>query len=225
MSKKDKKNRGNNISGDNKNQGGPRMTDKQKKQEEKNLQTTIEVTPRIRDEGIDQVIKLSNDVAIWATLVPGGFQFKSQDKFVSEITGRLIQITPYLISFDSDDRLPAKKPHVESDVEIPEGYKRRCDIKLLASGQVVGISLARSSMKYQLGPYVKYLDNKGLRPDEVLTRVTSKQVSNSRGTFQVVVFEVVDGEPEEPEVTNGEPEEPSGSPSPQTAQAYPAEWA
>jgi hypothetical protein len=198
--------------------------DEEKRKEERGLTHAGESPPSIPDESIHQVIKLSDDLAIWAKLVVGGFQFANQDKIVPEIIGTLVQIQPYLINFDAGDRLPAKKPHVESDLDIPEGYSRRCDIKLLTSGQVVGISLAPSSMKFQLSPYLKYLRNQGLRPEEVLTRVTSRQVSNNMGTFQVAVFEVADGEPEKVEVLNNRPEKPSGSPSPQTAEACPPQW-
>jgi hypothetical protein len=203
----------------------PNNGDSEDKKEERSVTHAGESPPSIPDESIHQVMKLSDDVAIWAKPVAGGFQFPSQDKIVPEIVGTIVQIQPYLINFDAGDRLPAKKPHVESDLEIPEGYSRRCDIKLSAGGQVVGISLAPSSLKFQLSPYLKYLSNQRLRPEEVLTRVTSRQASNNMGTFQVAVFEVADGEPEVPEVANSEPEEPSGSPSPQTAQVYPPEWA
>jgi hypothetical protein len=169
--------------------------------EERNLATVGETSPAIPDESIDSVIEMSDDIAIWCKPVRGGFQFANQDKIVPELVGKLVSITPYLINFDEGDRQPAKLPHVKTDVEIPEGYSRRCDIKILAGGQVIGISLAPSSMKFQLSPYLKYLKNQGLRPEQVTTRITSKQVSNQMGTFQVTVFEMTNGERKTPSET------------------------
>jgi hypothetical protein len=184
------------------------------KNEERNLTAAPETVPAIPDENLEAVIDMSDDLAVWSKLVPGGLQFPSQDKIIPEVTGRLIQVTPYLINFDLGDRLPAKKPHVRDDIEIPEGYSRRCDIKLDAGGQVIGLSLAPSSMKFQLSPYLKYLKNQGLRPEDVVTRVTSKQVSNNMGTFQVAVFEMVDGK-----------EKPSETPIESSNDDTPGEWA
>ena len=186
------------------------------KSEEKNLTTVGETPPAIPDENVKAVIDMSDDVAIWGKLVPGGIQFPNQDKIVPEIIGQLVQITPYLINFVAGDRLPAKKPHVKDDIEIPEGYSRRCDIKLNAGGQVIGLSLAPSSMKFQLSPYLKHLQNQGLRPDKVLTRITSRQVSNNMGTFQVAVFEVAN--------EKGMPKETSPEEVPEDT-SYPDEWA
>jgi hypothetical protein len=185
--------------------------------DEKSLTTREETRPVIPDENVEAVIDLSDDVAIWCKLVPGGFQFANQDKIVPELVGRVVSITPYLINFDAGDRVPAKLPHVKSDLEIPEGYSRRCDIKIVNGGQVVGISLAPSSTKFQLSPYLKYLKNQGLRPEDVTTKINSKQVSNNMGTFQVAVFEM----------TNSEKETPSEPLSEEVSEdtSYPDEWA
>jgi hypothetical protein len=170
--------------------------------------------PTIPDRNIDAMIDLSDDIALWVKLVPGGFQFANQDKIIPELVGKIVSVVPYLINFDAGDRIPAKLPHVKSDLEIPEGYSRRCDVKILTGGQVVGISLAPSSMKFQLSPYLKYLKNQGLRPEDVVTRMTSKTVSNNMGTFQVCVFEMA-----------GEKEKPSETPIESSNDDTPDEWA
>ncbi len=187
--------------------------------EEKNLTTVGETSPAVSDESIDSVIELSEDIAIWCKLVRGGFQFTNQDKIIEELAGKIVSIIPYLINFDEGDRQPAKLPHVKSDLEIPEGYSRRCDVKILSGDQVVGISLAPSSMKFQLSPYLKYLRNQRLRPEDVITRVTSKQVSNNMGTFQVAVFEPVDRAKKPPETPEEMP-----SNTPQESFDFPSEW-
>ena len=181
--------------------------------EERSLKTTGGTPPTIPDENVKAVIEMSDDLAIWCKLVRGGFQFANQDKIVEELVGQIVSIQPYLINFDAGDRIPAKLPHVKSDLEIPEGYSRRCDIKIITGGQLVGISLAPSSMKHQLSPYLKYLKNQGLRPEDVVTRITIKEVSNSMGTFSVAVFEMVGGK-----------EKPSETPIESSDDDTPDEW-
>jgi hypothetical protein len=171
------------------------MIMKNTKDQNSNLPATPPASspPSIPDSNLNAVIELSDDAAIWCKLADSGFTVIAQGKLIPEIVGRLVSVQPYLINFDAGDRLPAKKPHVKSDTEIPEGYSRRCDIKVEAGGSILGISLAPSSMKFQLSPYLKFLKNSGLRPEQVVTRLTSKRVSNNQGTFNVCVFELVDG--------------------------------
>ena len=160
----------------------------------------------IPEEYLDDVIEMSDDQALWGKLVVGGINFPSQDKVVKFLVGRLIAVTPYLINFEAGDRTPAKLPHVKDDHEIPEGYSRRCDVKLLTNdGQVIGLSLAPSSMKYQLSPYLKFLKNIGQRPENVVTEIKSKQVSNNLGTFCVAVFKKLDGPPEQQDASKNAP--------------------
>jgi hypothetical protein len=193
--------------------------------EERNLPTVRgESTLTIADENIDSVISLSDDTTTWARLVDGGFELTAHGKTVPELVGQLVAVTPYLINFDAGDRVPAKKPHVENDIDIPEGYSRRCDIKLeIGSQALVGLSLAPSSMKHHLSPYLKYLRNQGLRPDEVITRITSKRASNQMGTFNVAVFELVDGDIKRPPASPAATAQEKASEA--SSDAYPAEWA
>ena len=108
-----------------------------------------------------------------------------------------MDVNAYLIKFESGT--PTKIPNVVNDLEIPKGYERRCDVKFLTSGgEVLGISLPPSSTKFYLSPYLKYLKNRNLRPEDVLTRVTSKQASNKHGTWPVAVFELADPKAEPP---------------------------
>jgi hypothetical protein len=85
-------------------------------------------------------------------------------------------------------------------------------------------------MKFQLSPYLKYLKNQGLRPEDVITRITSKQVSNQMGTFQVAVFEVADEKEKSSETPKAmPPKTPKGTP-PETppeasSDTYPEELA
>jgi hypothetical protein len=181
----------------------------------KELTLKSNATITIPDQTIEDMIALADDTCQWCKLTDGGFKFVNQDKIVPEIVGRMMSIQLYLINFEAGDRLPAKKPHVRNDTEIPEGYSRRCDIKLDVDGQLIGLSLAPSSIKFQLSPYLKYLKNQGLRPDQVITRVRSKQASNALGTFNVAVFEIADAERKEPSETTSD----------ETSFDYPDEWA
>jgi hypothetical protein len=186
------------------------------KEEGITLRPIKETTPMIKEEDINAVIRLSDNTCIWSKLVDGGFKFDNQDKIIPELVGRLVEITPYLINFDSAERPPPKLPHVESDLEIPPGYHRRTDIKMEianSGGNVIGLSLPLSSAKFQLSPYLRHLKNQGLKPHEVVTRITSRQASNPSGTFSVAVFHLIDHE-----------DDPSGSPPDQGVSALPPEW-
>jgi hypothetical protein len=194
----------------------PKNKEGREKEEGKNLKPIKETTPMIKEEDINAVIRLSDNTCIWCKLVDGGFKFDNQDKIIPELVGRIVEVTPYLIDFDSGDRPPPRLPHVESDLEIPQGYARRTDIKIEianSGGNVIGLSLALSSAKYQLSPYFRHLKNRGLKPDEVVTRITSRQASNPSGTFSVAVFELVD-----------HTKEPSRSTPEQATPGLPPEW-
>lgn len=160
--------------------------------------------PGIPPEKLDQIISLSDDQTLWIKVIEGGFKIVSQDKFVKSLLGKIVDATPYLIKFESGT--PTKIPNVTNELEIPEGYERRCDVKLLIEDEVFGISLPPSSTKFYLSPYLKYLKNKNMRPENVLTRVTSKQASNQFGTWPVAVFELAD------------------SPETESSKNYPKEW-
>ncbi len=149
--------------------------------------------PSIPDDKLNAVIDLSDDQTSWVKVIEGGFKVINQDKFVKGFTGRIMDVTPYLMKFENG--VPHKLPHVADDLDIPEGFERRCDVKILADDQLIGLSLAPSSTKYYLSPYLKFLKNKGLRPEQVFTKVTSKQASNDKGTWSVAAFELV-GEPQ-----------------------------
>jgi hypothetical protein len=161
--------------------------------------------PSISTDKLDAVIDLSDDQTSWLKIIEGGFKVINQDKFVKGFTGRIVSVEPHLMKFENNT--PHKLPHVADDLDIPEGYERRCDVKLLMDDQLIGLSLAPSSMKYYLSPYLKFLRNKDLRPEEVLTKVTSKQASNDKGTWSVAAFELVgepqDTSPEPPQAVSG----------------------
>ena len=82
-------------------------------------------------------------------------------------------------------------PHVKNENEIPKGFERRCDIKIDSGGTLVGLSLSKSSFKFQLCPYLKHLNNQGLRPEEVTTRIRTQMRSNNLGSWSIAVFDFV----------------------------------
>lgn len=145
------------------------------------------VTIDISEDTIEEIIAIGNDVAIWAKVVDGGFS--ANDKTVPEIIGNICGISPYLVKWEG--KQPHKIPHVVDDSEIPEGYERRVDLKILIDGQIVGVSLSKSSFIFQLSPYIRHLKNNGLRPEDVVTRLRTKQVSNLQFSFNIVIFEML----------------------------------
>nr|BDD45664.1 hypothetical protein 12 [Desulfobacterales bacterium] len=150
----------------------------------------------IPNDKLDEVIDLSGDQTSWVKPVEGGFKLVKEDKYVKTLTGRIVDVTLYLMKFE--DSGPTKMPHVKDDLQIPEGFERRCDVKLDVGGQLIGLSLAPSSAKYHLSPYLKFLRNQGLRPEDVVTTVTSRRASNDKGSWSVACFEAVSDPQTEP---------------------------
>lgn len=154
------------------------------------MQKFEKAVPGIPDEKLQAVMDVSGDQTEWLKTVEGGFKVIKQDKFIKNVTGRIISVDPFLMTFENG--IPKKLPHVADDLKIPEGYERRCDIKVLVADQkIFGISLPSSSFKFNLSPYIKFLHGKGLRPEQVVTKIFSKQASNSMGTWAVACFELV----------------------------------
>jgi len=184
----------------------------------RDLTTRPETTPSIPEDVVQDIIELSDDTCLWTRIKTGGFQFPNQNEIVPELVGRIVAMDRYLVNFPGPGQAPIKKPWVKSDVDIPEGFSKRVDIKMNIDGQFIGLSLAHSSAKYQLSPYITYLTNQGRRPEDVITRVTTRQASNNLGTWDVAVFSLVDevGEKEKP------PEPPK--PAAPNQETIPAEW-
>ena len=168
------------------------------------------VTVSIPDEKIEEVLQTGSDSdVLWAKFNPSGFVLNNHT--LPELQGILFHIHPHLLRFNG--KTPEKLPNVLRDEDIPEGFERRCDIKIQLQECKVGLSLPKTSF-YQLKPYLKYLTNKGLRPEQVVTRFRTRSQTNQHGTFAVVVFELLkiiddagdlpsDGGPDTPQGTGG----------------------
>jgi len=190
-------------------------------------------TVNIPDEIIEEIISIGGDSVMWSKLVDGGFLIN--EKTIPAIEGIIFRIHPYMVRWDN--KRPHKIPNIPNDEVIPEGYERRVDLKVLVDGQLLGLSLSKSSIKFQLSPYLRYLKNSGLRPEDVVTRLKSKQVSNVHGTFNVVVFEMLGTaknitvkkvEPLEPLSGAGQetrPDVPPCTAEQEAPSAIPPEWA
>jgi len=114
----------------------------------KNVETAPPPLAPIPEGHIDAVINLSAESILWLKPVEGGLKIVTQDKFIRDVAGKIVDVFPYLMKFE--DGVPTKIPHVVDDADIPPGFERRCDLKILADGQLLGLSLAPSSMKYYL---------------------------------------------------------------------------
>lgn len=142
------------------------------------------VVIRIPDERIDQIINLGEDSTFWLKVSSGGFV--ANDRVIPQLIGIITDIVPYFVRWEG--KVPTKIPISD---QIPDGFEIRCDIKVLVDGQVVGISLSKSTVRYQLSPYIRSLKNSGVKPEEVFSRLRVKQATNAYGTFNVVIFECV----------------------------------
>lgn len=179
------------------------------------LPAPASVTIAIPEETVKAVAAMADDQPLWMKVTQFGLSYG--EKVVPEIRGRIIQIEPCIIKFEGIGKPPIKKPHVADDKDIPEGFERRCDIKIdIGNEQIIGISLSKTSFRWGLAPYIKYLINQGLKPSDVITVLRTRAVTNQYGQFAVVNFNVAnDSSPVDPaptQVPQQEPRQPSNNP-------------
>ena len=191
---------------------------------ETNIVRKEETSPTIPDQVYEDLIAISDDSRLWARLTDGGFKFPAQDKVVPELVGRIKVINLYTAKFPEGGGAPQKRPWVKDESQLEPGWKQRADVKIHVNGQLIGLSLAPSSVKHQLSPYTRYLTNQGLRMEDVVTRITSRQVSNQMGSYNVAVFETTDTKSGKKPSENrkGVPPE---TPPEASSDTYPDEWA
>jgi hypothetical protein len=77
---------------------------------------------------------------------------------------------------------------------------------------------------YQLSPYVRYLKNIGLRPDNVFTKLSVETASNAYGNFNVVIFKMV-GPVDDVTVQQPKQPKPLIESEEETPPIIPSEWA
>jgi hypothetical protein len=169
----------------------------------------------IPDDLIEAVAAICGQDALWVKIVETGFLLN--DKVIPEISGQIIGINLYGV------RWTDKQPHkitYNPGKDLPEGYGLRCDLFVKVHGQVIGISMSKSSLKYQFSPYVRNLKNNGLRPEDLITRLRIKQATNKFGSFNVVIFDAV-GKVSEPTLVTTPPivSEPPASSPPQSQES------
>lgn len=138
---------------------------------------------KLDDEVLSQIVELA-DGTLWVKVTQLGFVWG--DKVAPELVGLIADIHPYCIRWA--DKCPEKVPFAKTP---PVGFEVRADLIIVIGGQRVGISIAKSTIKGQLAPYLKFLQNQHVKPDQVVTRLRTRQASNAYGSFTVVTFEYV----------------------------------
>jgi hypothetical protein len=146
----------------------------------------------IPDINLNQCTSLADGITLYAKLdkAAAGIVIESQGKTLADLKGRLVFIEPHLGKWT--DGVLEKLPYVEKKLDMPKGFKPRCDIKIDSGGTLIGLSLAESSFVYQLCPYLKYLENQGFRPEQVITRIRTQMRSNDLGSWPIAVFDIVE---------------------------------
>jgi hypothetical protein len=140
----------------------------------------------IPDERISEILQTGKDNVTWFKFNPTGFVFN--DKVIPEIQGTIYDLVAYLIKFEGNT--PHKLANVLRDEEIPVGYERRCDLKIDLGDLRGAVSLPKTSL-FSLKPYLLYLQSKGLRLEQVTTKLRTHARSNQHGTYAIVSFEYV----------------------------------
>jgi len=163
-----------------------------------------EKLPEIPQETLDQLLKTAEQNTILASVKKdGGFEVK--DAWFNSLTGVICEIDPYLIRWQN--REPHKLPYIEDELDWPEDYKPGAEVTIFTTDRVkVKFSLSKVSFQYELCDYVKFLDARGLKPHEVVTEFSTRQVDGQFGTYTVVVPKLVDESKAEEVVDHSAPQ-------------------
>jgi len=139
--------------------------------------------PDLPEEVLGELYETAKSVTTWVK--PKGNAFLVDDASLPTVDGKIIDINPYLVNWE--DNMPDKIEYTVDEDQWPEGYEPRCDVIISTEhGDKIGISLAKSSFKKQLCPYIKMLMDRNIKPNEVVTRFITWEAKNNLGTFNVV---------------------------------------
>ena len=151
-----------------------------------------EKLPEIPEETLDKLLKTAEQNTLLASVKKGG-GFEVKGAWFSSLTGVICIIYAYLIKWV--DREPHRLPYIEDELDWPEGYKSGADVTIFTLDRVkVKFSLSMSSFRYELCDYIRLLNGQGLKPTEVVTTFTTRQVNGQFGEYTVVVPELAQDE-------------------------------
>ena len=151
--------------------------------------TGTAIAVRITPDIVEQVVSITNDDVVWLKIAENGF-LEGEEPLCTELRGTIFDATPYWIRWTAAG--PPEKLLYRQMADQPEGFELRCDLKIRAShGELIGLSLAPSSAR-SFSRYVRRLQALRLDPAEVITILSTRTVSNSKGQrFTVVNFDFV----------------------------------
>jgi hypothetical protein len=164
--------------------------------------------PDFPEEKLDRYQRIAEDNVKLATIGDpksgGGFIIK--DAWHRELLGVIYKSEEFLGKWNGKelDRIP----YVENELDWPEGYEPRAEILVwLQDRTKVKIRLSKTSFLYEFCEYTTKLKKAGLKPNEVLTRIATREAEGAFGKYVVVVFllepkhkgqsEVIDIKPEQ----------------------------
>ena len=146
--------------------------------------------PEIPKETLDKLLKTAEQNTLLATVKKdGGFEVKKS--YFESLTGVITKIEPWLVKWER--REPDKIPYIPDELDWPEGYKPSADVTILTAESIrIKFSLSKVSFQYELCDYIKFLDLRGLKPHQVVTKFTTQQVYGQLGEYAKVVPHLVD---------------------------------
>ncbi len=140
----------------------------------------------IPQDVIDALARLAEESVTWVKPTEGGF-LVGGEKLLPELQGVLRRMDPHLVKWV--DKKPEKIRFTGQ--APPEGFKLETNVIIDVDRTLFGVSLAPTSIRRQLSPYLRFLEGLGLRPEEVITRIRTRPERSSRGKYTVCVFEYV----------------------------------
>jgi hypothetical protein len=161
------------------------MSEKEKKTEETTdlvpaTELSLSDLPDIDPEVIEAVVKAGDGDIMWLRNTTGGFEV-SDGRTLNEVTGVICHLYPHFVQWADGE---PDKIDDDGTLECPPDYERRVDVHLwMPGGYIFGLSIPQGSYRKNFSPYIKGLVNKGLRPNQVMTRFECKSKRNKEHTY------------------------------------------
>jgi len=143
----------------------------------------------IPKEHTDQVLKDAESLVTWVKPTAKGFEDSNEMEF-EEFHARISNYIHYYGKWDGDTM---EKIYNAPD-QVPEGYQKRCELHFLAQdNQRYGLDLAPASYR-NLCKYIARLDQLGKSAQDVITRITAREMKgklqdNTPTCYNLVCFE------------------------------------
>jgi len=148
------------------------------------ITTKFNIPQAILDSVAEQAARSGNYSTILKT---GGLKVSGVEKTLQELRAVITDCDFYQAKFENGKFSKRSATGPESD-----GYQNRCDLYLRVSPEfTTTLSLSKTSTSAAIN-YFQALESRGLAPDSIMTRITTRLINGQYGSYAIAVFESSD---------------------------------